>query len=112
LFVLFALKGYFSILFIMLKKLSLLFCVFFLFIHELEAQNLIKGKVIDASTKQSLAFVSVQEIGTVNGVLSDIDGKFQIALKNNTSSNVLVFSYLGYQKKEVLLKLVDANNCM
>ncbi|MBK6833697.1 MAG: carboxypeptidase-like regulatory domain-containing protein [Bacteroidetes bacterium] len=96
----------------MLKKLFLLFCVFFLFIYELEAQNLIKGKVIDASTKQSLAFVSVQEIGTINGVLSDIDGKFQITLKNNTTSNVLVFSYLGYQKKEVLLKLVDVNNCI
>ena len=88
------------------------FFIFFFSSFSVFSQNTVKGKVIDASTKQSLAFVSVQEIGTVNGVLSDIDGKFQITLKNNTSSNVLVFSYLGYQKKEVLLKLVDANNAV
>lgn len=96
----------------MLKKLSLLFCFFSLFFLELDAQYIIKGKIIDASTKQSLAFVSVQEMGTVNGILSDIDGKFQVTLKSNSSLNVLVFSYLGYQKKEVLLKLVDANNAI
>jgi len=112
LFVLFALKGYFSILFIMAKKLSFLFYVFSLFIFELGAQNIIKGKIIDASTKQSLAFVSVQENGTSNGVLSDIDGKFQIVLRKNEASKVITFSYLGYQKKEVLIQLIDPQNAL
>ena len=50
-------------------------------------QNSVKGRIIDASTKQSLAFVSVQEKWTVNGVLSDIDGKFQLNLKNTLENS-------------------------
>ena len=72
------------------------------------AQTIVKGKIIDAASKQSLAFVTVIEKGTNNGVLSDIDGKFQLTLHNNNPSSVLMFSYLGYQKKEVLLRLINA----
>lgn len=91
---------------------TIFFILFLLLGQNFSAQNIVKGKIIDASSKQTLAFVTVLEKGTNNGVLSDIDGKFQIYLKGENSSSVLIISYLGYQKKDVLVKLINPNDCV
>lgn len=56
-----------------------------------------KGKVIDATTNEPLIGVSIQEKGTTNGVITDIDGNFNIQASTEA---VLVFSYIGYTTVE------------
>ena len=66
----------------------------------------IKGSVIDASTKEKLAFVNIiiNDEGTF-GSTSDIDGNFSIATNKNISS--LAFSFVGYEKRIIEIKSND-----
>jgi len=65
-----------------------------------DAQNLIRGKVIDAETKESLAFANITFNGVKNkGVISDIDGNFKFNSKDSIKS--IEVSYLGYENKIV-----------
>lgn len=58
------------------------------------AQNItVNGRVVDGNTGEELIGVSVVEKGTTNGVLSDLDGKFSISVKEGA---ILNFSYIGY----------------
>lgn len=56
------------------------------------------GTVSDAKSKELLIGVSVQEKGTSNGTVTDPEGRFTL---RTTSEAILVFSYLGYDTKEV-----------
>ena len=58
----------------------------------------ITGTVTDAVTGKVLPGVSVQVKGTVNGIATDEKGHYSLDVPGNA---VLVFSYLGYIKKEV-----------
>lgn len=63
------------------------------------AQNTtIKGRVLDASTREPLIGVSVVENGTSNGTVSDFDGNFSVQVK---SGAVLKISYIGYTTKTI-----------
>ena len=48
---------------------------------------------------EPLIGVSIMEKGTTNGTITDIDGNYKLATQ--TTSPVLVFSYVGYQSKDV-----------
>ncbi|MBQ8223201.1 MAG: carboxypeptidase-like regulatory domain-containing protein [Bacteroidales bacterium] len=63
-------------------------------------QNRISGSVIDASTKEKLAFVNIviNENGTL-GTTTDINGNFTISSKDKIDN--LTFSFVGYEKKKV-----------
>ena len=58
-----------------------------------------KGKVLD-DKGIPIEGVSIQEKGKSNGIVSEKDGSFRIA--TNTKEPVLVFSYLGFAKQEVI----------
>lgn len=58
----------------------------------------VSGIVKDASG-EPLIGVSVQETGTTNGVLTDLDGKYTLELKKDKSS--LQFSYVGFTPQTV-----------
>lgn len=62
-------------------------------------QNRVMGSVTDATTGEALPGVNVVVEGTTMGVVTDFDGKFTIDLQ--TSSAVLVFSYVGYLSQKV-----------
>jgi Ca-activated chloride channel family protein len=64
----------------------------------------VTGKVTDADTNNPLAGVSVLEKGTNKGTITDVNGNFSIATEKGKT---LVFSYLGYVKKEI--KVANAN---
>ena len=61
-------------------------------------QIVVKGKVTD-DKGEKLSRVSVFEKGTNNGTITDADGNFSLIVPNTKGS--LVFSIVGYVKKEV-----------
>ena len=57
----------------------------------------VKGTVVDAN-EEPLIGVNVSVKGTLTGAITDIEGQFTLSVK---AGDVLVFSYIGYQKQEV-----------
>ncbi|WP_421826376.1 SusC/RagA family TonB-linked outer membrane protein [Larkinella sp.] len=62
--------------------------------------QLVKGTVTSSADQAPLPFVTVVVKGTQIGVTTDGTGKFTI---NASSDKTLVFSYIGYQTKEVVV---------
>ena len=70
-----------------------LFFVFFVFCSTvMVAQNKVSGIVQDA-TGEPLIGVSILEVGTNNGTVTDIDGKFSLTVNRGAK---ISFSYVGY----------------
>lgn len=61
----------------------------------------VKGLVEDTSG-EPLIGASIQEKGTTNGAISDIDGKFSLSVVNANAT--LIISYIGYTPQEVNIK--------
>jgi TonB-dependent starch-binding outer membrane protein SusC len=61
----------------------------------------IKGTVTTDDIQGPLPGVSVQEKGTNNGTTTDFDGNYTLTVSKPTAT--LIFSYIGYQTKEVAL---------
>ena len=70
----------------------------------LSAQGIIKGKVVDAETKEELVGATVVVTGTTIGTVTDYEGNF--SLKVNSQKPSLTLKYLGYKD---LTKKVDQN---
>ena len=78
-----------------------MFFVFFLLCSTVMlAQNKVSGTVLDA-TGEPLIGVSVLEAGTSNGVVTDFDGNFSLAVKEGAQ---LTFSYVGYTSQTLAAK--------
>ena len=60
-----------------IKAFLLLFFSFFA-VHTLFAQHTLSGKVTDERNRQPLAFVNVVVNEGLQGVITDIDGKYEI----------------------------------
>lgn len=56
--------------------------------------DVIKGKVWDAAYDIPMVGVNISEKGTTNGVISDINGNFEIKVHKKA---ILLFQFLGYQ---------------
>ncbi|MDR3652523.1 MAG: TonB-dependent receptor [Paludibacter sp.] len=81
----------------LIRPLSLLF-LFFLFPLGVFAQTItVKGVVKDVNG-ETLIGVSVMEVGTSNGAITDASGMYEVKTSANSS---LSFSYLGYEKQVV-----------
>jgi iron complex outermembrane receptor protein len=65
------------------------------------AQQTIKGKVVDSLTKESLPGAVVALKGAGISTSTSSDGNFSI--KKQDGTNVLVISYIGYNRKEVVV---------
>ncbi len=73
-----------------------------LFSFEAWAQTrAISGKVTSASNGESLPGVSILLKGTNTGTVTDFDGSFSLNVPK--SGGTLVFSFIGYQSREVVL---------
>lgn len=67
----------------------------------------VAGNIIDgAFNNEPMAFANVLVKGTTKGTTSDFDGKYQLELEAGTYT--LVFSYVGYDTKEVTGVVVKA----
>ncbi|MFN4233557.1 MAG: DUF5686 family protein [Bacteroidia bacterium] len=61
----------------------------------------IKGKIVDAKSKEPLAFVNIIADNQKTGTVSDIDGIFII--EDISKIKRLLFSYVGYETRELLI---------
>lgn len=59
----------------------------------------VTGTITDATTNEPLIGVNISIEGTNKGVISDINGKYTIDVKNDNS--ILVFSYIGYATQKI-----------
>ena len=89
-------------------KNFLSFILFFSFITNTvySQKNIFKGNVSfinESNDKEPLAGVTVYWLNTNSGTLSDIDGNYKIPL--SSSSNKLVFKYLGF--KEQIIEVTE-----
>lgn len=62
-----------------------------------QKRNII-GIVLDAKTNEPVINATVQIKGTTTGIVTDIDGKFNIPCMPN---NILIISFIGYTQQEV-----------
>lgn len=63
------------------------------------AQHVVKGKITDTKTGESLVGVNVILKGSVSsGTISDADGAYSLSVPE---SSILVFSYIGYVGQEI-----------
>lgn len=82
-------------------------CLLFLGPVIASAQKVISGTVTDSVSGTGLPGVSVNVVGALEGVSTDVDGKFQ--LETRQEEVVLVFSYIGYAEKQVRLAQGELN---
>ncbi|REA60907.1 SusC/RagA family TonB-linked outer membrane protein [Dyadobacter luteus] len=76
-----------------------LFVVILCSVMPLYAQTLqVKGRVVQASDKQSVPGVSILVKGTNVGTLSDADGRYELGVP---AGGVLVFSSVGFSTQEI-----------
>jgi len=82
------------------QKSLLLIALFFAFCAvDATAQHTVSGRVIDASTSQTLPAVNILVKGTTRGTSTDAQGEYELTVPSATDT--LVFSYVGYQNQTV-----------
>ena len=85
---------------ILSRIIVFLFTVFFSIVTFSQNQVSVSGYVLDSKSRESLIGVTVKEKGTLNGTITDREGKFTIKTSSNST---LVFNYMGYEEKEMVL---------
>ena len=79
-----------------MKKTAINVFFFFLFSLTVLGQGKLKGIVVDNEMNQPLTGVNLAVQGSAGGVMTDIDGKFEISVP---ASGKLAISFIGYQTK-------------
>ena len=59
----------------------------------------VKGNVVSKTGDEPLIGVSILQKGTTNGVVTDIDGNYELQIQGGEAT--LVFSYIGMQTQEL-----------
>jgi len=80
-----------------MKRIMFFFSLMFFF-NLMFAQNIITGLVTDESGSV-IPGVTVLEKGTVNGTITDLDGRYSFNISTNKA--VLIFSFVGFIKQEI-----------
>ena len=93
-----------------MRKLIIL--ISFIFVsNTLSAQNFnVKGLVTDAVTGETLPGVNVIVKNSLKGDVTDFDGNYKIS--SVPKGSILVFSYLGYKTKEVIVDKETINTTL
>jgi hypothetical protein len=67
------------------------------------------GRVLDANTKRSLPFATVEVIGNNIATVTNIDGEFIIKVPKESNASQLKIAYIGYGNKTVALEEFSEN---
>lgn len=84
-----------------IKKHLFMFLILFPFMAFSQTKLVVKGKVTDAETGESLIGVSVFVKDSSQGTITNYDGEYSIEA---TENDILNFSYLGYNNAEEKVK--------
>lgn len=84
----------------MKKAVALIFILCMIVQLTMAQKRSVSGVVRDKVTNESLPGVSVVEKGTTNGGITNMDGKFELSVKDGAS---LVISYIGMKTQEVMV---------
>jgi len=84
-----------------MRKLSFLLVMLLLTAMQVLAQRTITGKVTSADDGGAIPGVTVLVKGTSTGVLTDLDGKYNINVPKDATA--LQFTFVGMQKQEITL---------
>jgi len=88
--------------------INLLVLIFFA--SQMHGQK-IEGKLVDSSTKESLAYVNIGVINSSRGTITDETGKFVLECDHLAEDAQIRFSMIGYKPKLVLVsELIGKNN--
>lgn len=80
------------------QRLTLLAAVLLMTSASFAQKINVTGTVVDDKSQETLIGATVLEKGTNNGVVTDMDGNYSISVSPGAT---LVFTYMGYDKKEV-----------
>ena len=80
---------------ILRRAMLVMLCCFFGIMTSLAQNRVVSGNVVDENGIPMIG-VTIQEKGTSNGTVTDLDGNFK--LKPESANPVLEFSYIGYRK--------------
>ncbi len=80
---------------------QLLVMILMLFVTVVHAQNITISGMITDQKGETLPGITIREKGTLNGVISDVDGKYTLAVSN--SGAVLQFTYVGFESFETVV---------
>ena len=81
-----------------MRRFLAFMCLLFISMTAVHAQEVLSGTVTDGSTGQPMAGVTIFEKGTTNGTFSDADGRYELTVKNG--STTLVFRFVGFSTVE------------
>ena len=87
--------------FILLNFLKLIFLFFCISGNLIEAQVLVKGKVLEGDSITGMPFVYIINKSNGNGTMSDNEGRFSL---NTGETDTLICSYVGFAKLYVPVK--------
>ncbi|MDR2914346.1 MAG: TonB-dependent receptor [Tannerella sp.] len=88
-----------------LKRSLLLIGLTFFSLTSFAQSRVVSGSVVDADDGEGIPGVNIIEKGTTNGVVTDLDGKYTITLKNSPAT--ISFSMIGMVTQE---KTVEGGN--
>lgn len=71
------------------------------YLHKVNTQDVIEGRVMDADTGDPLPGVNILVKGTTTGTSTDGDGHFQLTVENLQVT--LIATFIGYQRAEIPL---------
>lgn len=71
------------------------------------SQGTVSGTLIDSETGDTLPSANVVETGTLNGTVSDMDGKFSLNVSNNDGT--ITISFVGYSTRVVSYTLTNGS---
>ena len=86
-----------------LRYLFLFFSVFLLLFPAAHSQYTVRGKVIDASTKEPLELAAITNSYGKNAVLTDRQGNFTLKRPLTDTANLMI-SFMGYKSRSINVK--------
>ncbi len=67
------------------------------------------GIVTDQNSKEALPYASIGIRGKHVGTITNLDGEFSLSISSENLNDTLVFSYVGYQNKEIVVSHLKNN---
>ena len=93
------------------KLVALVICMLgvFSFVHaQYESKIVVKGTIVNAQTGEPVSFTNLGVLGTVLGVASDMDGKFELVIPYKCAAHTLRFSAIGFRSFD--MKVYEAQD--